>query len=83
MAYLLPRIVIVLIAWGMTCGLISRLWHGTDLTIFGVAGACWAFGGIAYFAYLRKLSRDIEELERNHCYRVNHDVTESTLSPAE
>lgn len=83
MGYLLPRAVIVLIAWGMTCGLIGNLWPAVDPMIFGVAGACWALGGIACFAYLRKLRRDIEELERNRRFGVDHGTTEGTLFPAE
>ena len=68
MAYVLPRAVFVLIAWGMTCVLIRQLWPGADATIFGAAGACWALGGCAYFGYLHKLRREIEELERNRRY---------------
>ena len=83
MGYLLPRAVIVLIAWGMTCGLIRNLWPAVDPMIFGVAGACWALGGIACFPYLRKLRRDIEELERNRRFGVDHGTTEGTLFPAE
>jgi hypothetical protein len=66
MAYLLPRAIIVLIAWVITCGLIRNLWPEADPRVFGVAGASWVMVGIAYFAYLRKLRRDIEELERTH-----------------
>jgi len=83
MTYLLPRAVVVLIAWGMTCGLIRTLWPAADPMIFGVAGACWALGGFAYFGYLRKLRRDIEELERNRRFRINPGATESPLVPAE
>ncbi|HXX03000.1 MAG TPA: hypothetical protein VEJ37_01605 [Xanthobacteraceae bacterium] len=64
MAYILPRAVFVLIAWAMTCVLIKNLWPAAHPMIFGIAGAIWTFGGIAYFSYLRKLRRDIEELER-------------------
>ncbi|HML08306.1 MAG TPA: hypothetical protein VK430_09310 [Xanthobacteraceae bacterium] len=74
MAYLLPRVVIVLIAWALTCGLIKHLWADADLSIFYVAGASWAFAGIAYFAYLRKLRRDIDHLERNRRY-LDHRAT--------
>ncbi len=83
MGYLLPRAVIVLIAWGMTCGLIRNLWPAADPMIFGVAGASWGVCGIAYFGYLRKLRRDIEELERNRRFRVDRGATESPLFPAE
>jgi hypothetical protein len=47
----------VLIGWGLTCGFITKGWSYTDPTIFYVAGASWAFAGIAFFGYLRKLRR--------------------------
>jgi hypothetical protein len=72
MSYLLPRAVIVLIAWGVTCGLIRKLWPEADPMIFGVAGASWAVFGTAYFSYMRKLRRDIEMLERNRRYMAGH-----------
>ncbi len=68
MAYLLPRAGIVLIAWGLTCGLIKKLWPDADPIIFAIAGASWASVGIASFAYLRKLRRDVEELQRSRRY---------------
>jgi hypothetical protein len=71
MAYLLPRAVLVLMAWGMTCALIRSFWPEADPTIFGVAGASWVGGGIVYFAYLRKLRRDIRQLERNRHYTID------------
>ena len=64
MGYLLPRAAIVLVAWGMSCALIKKILPSADPVIFGVAAASWACAGTAYFAYLRKLKRDIEELER-------------------
>lgn len=64
MAYVLPRAVFILIAWAMTCILIRNLWPAANPMIFGAAAVVWVFGGIAYFAYLHKLRRDIEELER-------------------
>ncbi len=75
MAYLLPRAVMVLIAWGMTCGLIKNLWPEADPMIFGVAGVSWACGGIAYFAYLRKLRREIDDLQRNRRYSADRSPT--------
>ena len=57
MAYLLVRSAIVLIAWGMTCGLIMKVWSHVDPVIYYVAGASWAVAGIAYFGYLHKLRR--------------------------
>jgi len=46
-----------------------------------MAGAFWVIGGIAYFGYLRKLRRDIEELEHNRRYGVIR--AQAPLSPAE
>ena len=54
MAYMLPRAIIVLIAWGLTCGLIRKFSPDADPMLFFVAGASWAGAGIAYFAYLRR-----------------------------
>jgi hypothetical protein len=65
MAYVLPRAILILIAWGMTCGLIRKMAPEADPMIFGVAAASWVAGGIAYMAYQRKLRREIAELERN------------------
>ncbi len=65
MAYLLPRALFVLIAWAMTCILVKHLLPDVEPTIFAVAAVCWAGAGSAYFAYLRKLKRDIDALERN------------------
>ncbi len=75
MAYLLPRAILILLAWAMTCALIRNLWPGADPMIFGVAAASWIFGGTAYFAYLRKLRRQIDELQRNRGYSVDRSVT--------
>jgi hypothetical protein len=74
MAYFLPRAFIVLLAWGMTCSLIKNLWPDADGTIYGVAGLSWACVGIAYFGYLAKLRRDIEELERRR-FSVDRSLT--------
>ena len=71
MAYLLPRAVLIIAAWAMTCALIARLWPGAEPMIFGVVGGCWIFGGVAYFGYLHKLRRDIEELERGFGFSVD------------
>lgn len=73
MAYLLPRAIIVLIAWGLTSGLIRKFWPDADPVIFFVAGVSWAGAGTAYFAYLRRLKRDIEDLTRRR-YSHGHSV---------
>jgi hypothetical protein len=65
MAYVLPRAVLVVAGWAITCALIRKLWPDADSTIFGLAGASWVFGGVAYCAYLRKLRRHIEALEHS------------------
>ena len=71
MSYLLPRAFMVLMAWGMTCGLIKNLWRDADPMVFGIVGLLWVGGGMAYFIYLRKLRRDIAELERTRGYSVS------------
>lgn len=63
MGYVLTRALFILIAWAMSCLLVRNLWPGVEPTVFGALGPPWVFGGIAYFAYLRRLRRDIEELE--------------------
>ena len=54
MGYLLPRAIIVLIAWGTTC-LIMNTFTGVDPLVFYVAGGVWAFVGLITFGYLHKL----------------------------
>lgn len=71
MSYLLPRAFIVLMAWGMTCGLIGNLWRDADPMVFGIVGLLWVGGGMTYFVCLRKLRRDIAEIERNRGYSVS------------
>jgi ABC-type polysaccharide/polyol phosphate export permease len=61
MTYILPRAFIVLIAWGITCGIIMHLWSDVDPMIFYVAGASWAFAGIVGFGYMHKLRREFED----------------------
>ena len=57
MAYLLPRAVIVLIAWGTTC-LVMNFWTSVDPLVFYIAGGVWAFVGLICFGYLHKLRRE-------------------------
>ena len=82
MAYVLPRAVFVLIAWAMTCVLMRNLWPAANPMIFGIVGAIWMFGGIAYFSYLRKLRRDIEELERRYYGASRQRDLQALESPA-
>jgi uncharacterized membrane protein YccC len=81
MTYLLPRTLAVLIAWAISCVAIKKLFPDVDSSMFGIAGACWVTGGVAYFGYLGKLRRDIEQLERNRRYGVAG--AQAPLSPAE
>jgi hypothetical protein len=60
MSYILPRAFIVLICWGITCGLINTVWSRVDLMIVCFAGTSWALAGIVCFGYLRKLRREAE-----------------------
>ena len=57
MGYLLPRAVIVLIAWGTTC-LIMNTFTSVDPLVFYVAGGVWAFVGLIAFGYINKLRRE-------------------------
>jgi Flp pilus assembly protein TadB len=68
MAYLLPRTILVVIAWAVTCALIRRTWPSAEMPAFAVAGATWLAAGVAYFAYSNKLRRDIAQLERARSY---------------
>jgi len=54
MAYLLPRAIIVLIAWGTTC-LIMNTVTTIDPLVLYVAGGIWAFVGLISFGYMHKL----------------------------
>jgi hypothetical protein len=58
MTYILPRAFIVLIGWGITCGLIVNVWSNVDPMIYCAAGASWAFAGLVCFGYLHKLRRE-------------------------
>ncbi|HEV2099994.1 MAG TPA: hypothetical protein VGR45_13855 [Stellaceae bacterium] len=61
MAYILPRAFIVLIGWGITCGLMVNLWPRVDATTFVIAGASWALAGIVCFGYIRRLRVEAED----------------------
>ena len=64
MAYLLPRAILIVVAWGTTCVLIGKLCPSADPVVFGIAAVSWILGGAAYFGYLHRLRREIEALER-------------------
>jgi hypothetical protein len=74
MAYLLPRAAFVLVAWVTTCALIRKFWPGADPMVFAAAGATWIAAAIAYFGYLHKLRRDIEQLERARGYPIGRGI---------
>jgi hypothetical protein len=74
MAYLLPRAVLTLMAWGVTCVLIGKFWPHADLTVFGVAGASLVAVAGAYFGYSHKLRRDIDALERARGHSLNRTM---------
>jgi hypothetical protein len=54
MAYILPRAVIVLIAWGTTC-LIMKTLTDIDPLIFYIAGGVWSLVGLVTFSYMHSL----------------------------
>jgi hypothetical protein len=60
MVYFLPRTVIVLFGWGMTCGLIAEVWPNVDPMVFCFVGVSWLLAGIACFGYVRRLRREAE-----------------------
>jgi len=62
MAYILPRAFIVLLLWGITCGLIVAIVPSTDPAVYLFAGVSWAMAGMVCFGYIRKLRREEEDL---------------------
>jgi hypothetical protein len=54
MSYILPRAVIVLIAWGTTC-LIMNIFTNVDPLVFYIAGGVWSLVGLVCFGYMHKL----------------------------
>ena len=61
MAYILPRAFIVLMGWGITCGLMVNLWPRVDASTFVIAGASWALAGIVCFGYMHRLRVEAED----------------------
>jgi hypothetical protein len=59
MAYILPRAVIVLIAWGTTC-LIMNAFTAIDPLVFYIAGGVWSLVGLMTFSYLHNLRDQAE-----------------------
>jgi hypothetical protein len=60
MAYILPRAVIVLIAWGTTC-LIMNVFTTIDPLVFYIAGGVWSLVGLVCFGYLHSLRSEADE----------------------
>ena len=61
MAYILPRAVIVLIAWGTTC-LIMNTFTSIDPLVFYIAGGIWSLVGLLSFGYMHNLREQAEVL---------------------
>jgi len=61
MAYILPRAVIVLIGWAITCGVIRNVSVQVSPTAFYIAAISWALAGIACFGYLHRLRSELHE----------------------
>jgi len=59
MAYILPRAVIVLIAWGTTC-LITNIFTNVDPLVFYMAGGVWSLVGLVCFGYMHKLRSEAD-----------------------
>jgi hypothetical protein len=59
MAYILPRAVIVLIAWGTTC-LIMNTFTNIAPLVFYVAGGVWSLVGLVCFGYMHSLREDAD-----------------------
>jgi hypothetical protein len=60
MAYVLPRAVIVLIAWGTTC-LIMNTFTAIDPLVFYIAGGVWSLVGLMSFSYMHGLREQAED----------------------
>jgi hypothetical protein len=61
MAYILPRAVIVLMAWGTTC-LIVNTFTAIDPLVFYVAGGVWSVVGLMTFSYMHNLRDQAEAM---------------------
>jgi hypothetical protein len=61
MAYILPRALIVLIGWAITCGVIRNVSAQVGSIVFYVAAISSALVGIACFGYLHRLRSELHE----------------------
>jgi positive regulator of sigma E activity len=59
MAYILPRAVIVLIAWSTTC-LIMNTFTAIAPLVFYIAGGVWSLVGLMTFSYMHNLREQTE-----------------------
>ena len=59
MAYILPRAVIVLIAWSTTC-LIMNTFTNVAPLVFYIAGGVWSLVGLVCFSYMHSLRGDAD-----------------------
>ena len=80
MGYMLPRAVIVLIAWGTAC-LIMNTFTSVDPLVFYVAGGVWAFVGLIAFGYLHKLRRE-EDAQFAHAIARARAAAQTQQSPS-
>jgi hypothetical protein len=62
MVYVLPRIIIFAIAWGISCVLISAVRPAAGFFDFCFAAVSWASTGYVYVIYMRKLRRQRQDL---------------------
>jgi hypothetical protein len=62
LGYVLPRAVIVLIAWGTTC-LIMHSCTTVAPLVFYIAGGAWASVGLIAFGYLHRLRNEDNSLQ--------------------
>lgn len=61
MSYILPRAVIVLVGWAVTCGIIHNVSIHVSATAFYIAAVSWGLAGIACFGYLYRLRSALQE----------------------
>jgi hypothetical protein len=72
MAYILPRAVIVLIAWGTTC-LVMNTFTNIAPLVFYIAGGVWSLVGLVSFSYMHSL-RDDADLVSELMPNLMHDL---------
>jgi hypothetical protein len=68
MGYVLPRAVIVLIAWGSTC-LVMHSWTNVDPLLFYIAGGVWGLVGLVCFGCLHRVRQEMPQPSRLSVHR--------------